>query len=80
MTVLGLYNAGEILTVEARDGIDYWTVGCVKVLKDFNDCELRAEVEAQYTGPTWEFSDHYYNFLLEHGYIQVFPMDGTLYL
>jgi hypothetical protein len=81
VTVLGLYNAGDILTVVSYDGGVSWPSGCVKVLKDFIDHELRTEFEARgYTGPSWEFSDHYYNFLLECGYIEVFPTDGTLYL
>lgn len=80
MTVLGLYNAGDILMVEAHDCDNFWFSWCVKVLKDFIEHELRAEFEARYTGPTWEFSDHYYDFLLKRGYIEVFPTDGTLYL
>jgi len=80
MTVLGQYNEGDIVTVVSYDGDEFWSSGCAKVLKDFIDHELRVEFEARYTGPTWEFSDHYYNFLVKRGYIEVFPTDGTLYL
>lgn len=80
MTVIGLHTEGEILTVLSFDGVEQYQEGCVKVLKDFIDHELRAEFEARYTGPSWEFSDHYYCFLFKRGYIEVFPTDGTLYL
>lgn len=80
MTVIGLYNAGDILAVISHDGDGFWSSGCARVLKDFNDHELRAEFEDRYTGPAWEFSDHYYNFLLKRGYVEVFPTQGVLYL
>lgn len=80
MTVQGVYNAGDIVTVVECDGYDVYPGGCLRVLKDFDDNLLRQEFEARYTGRPWEFPDHYFNFLLKRGYVEVFPTQGVMYL
>lgn len=82
MTVQGLFSEGDVLTVVAFDGLsnDQFAEGCVKVLKDFDNNFLRVEFDNRYTGRSWDAGDHYFDFLVKRGYIEVFPTDGTLYL
>ncbi len=78
MTVLGQYTKGDILITQSTDGAIF--LDCVKVLKDFTEYDMRPRFKAQYKGPGRPYSRDYYEYLVEQGYIEVYPTDGKLFL
>lgn len=81
MTVLGQYTTGDLVIVMEGEGCDTYPYDIVRVLKDFDDPELRDEFADRYTGPAWDFGYHYYAFLTKRGYIEpVEDAGGVLYL
>lgn len=75
-------KARDIVFLMGTDGPDDWPLGYAVVLRDFDIVEVHEKFSMCYTGPSYDFSGHYLDYLIAHKYLMIGASDSyrLLYL